>query len=75
MYRVIEIEGGLRFIQLAKVEHEGEKYLFVVNTKDEVIPIEDGKLISKLTEQVRQQLIQTIKDNSSKGKNAKKKAD
>ena len=87
MSKIIEMEGGLQFFQLAKVEHEGIKYLFVVNMQDklrflflkqgdandEVIPIEDGKLILELTEKVRQQLVQTIKENSSKGKTAKKK--
>lgn len=87
MSKMIEMEGGLQFYQLAKVEHEGIKYLFVVNmqdnlrflflkqgdAQDEVIPIEDGKLIVELTQEVRKQLIQTIKENSSKGKSEKKK--
>ena len=88
MSKIIEMEGGLQFFQLAKVEHEGIKYLFVVNlqdkprflfikqgeTDDEVIPIEDGKLIIELTEKVREQLIEIVKENSSKGKATKKKS-
>lgn len=70
MYRVIELDNGLKFAQLSKVEHENNKYLFVVSltespkflflergkNKEEIIPIEDGKLILKLTQIVQEQI-------------------
>ena len=82
MYKVIELEDGLKVIELSKLKHENSRYLFVASLDEEpeyvflrlsednetVTKINDEVLIRELAEKVRLELIEKINSQLAKNK-------
>ena len=82
MNKVIELENGLKVIELARVKHENKRYLFVASLDEEpeyvflmllednetVRKVEDEALIRELAEIVRLDMMKKIDDQIAKNK-------
>lgn len=82
MPRIIELESGLRFVQLSKVEYENDVYYFVLSLTDEpvylylkrgadkseVMPVEDDELTLKLAELTRTKFVEEMEETAKQAK-------